>query len=345
MKSITNKVLIALLMIALTSSVTITQAQTSSGTTTSTTTRTDTESKITDDRKFQELTEQQNDNEFDLKANEQERDDAKEEVRAKEAQVRQLRSSGADTEEIKAKEAELKAAKEDLAEKEKNVSASKSTIEKTKKEIEGTTQGRLNRIDKDFQEKIDANKTKLKQLTKNPPSSTGTSAAVDQEIHTKQILTNSKYIEFLESQRSLELCKANPDCNTNTEELNKLINSNDKLGREVRDLFAEITKIEDGRNAKETFPASNIFKADDSKDAVPNTSILKVFNNLTDWMIILVSSLAVTTLMIGGFMMVISGGDETRLELGKDIFKYSLTGLLLVLLAYGIISVIQSVFY
>jgi len=116
----------------------------------------------------------------------------------------------------------------------------------------------------------------------------------------------------------------------------------------VSSLIRQINRLEQARERVRTFDVSDIFSVNQntsSGDDVQPRSFFSVANTIANWLITLVSSLAVTTLIIGGFLMIISGGDESRLETGKTIFTYSLIGLVVTLSAFGIISFIQSVFY
>lgn len=53
--------------------------------------------------------------------------------------------------------------------------------------------------------------------------------------------------------------------------------------------------------------------------------------------------LAPLFIVIAGFYFVTASGDPAKIKTGQDIIKYTLIGLLIILLATGLIAVIQSV--
>ena len=65
------------------------------------------------------------------------------------------------------------------------------------------------------------------------------------------------------------------------------------------------------------------------------------FERIIGFLAAVIGSLAVLMLSVGGFLMLSSGGDETRYEKGKNYAKYSLIGLAITLLAYVLVSLVQ----
>lgn len=53
--------------------------------------------------------------------------------------------------------------------------------------------------------------------------------------------------------------------------------------------------------------------------------------------------LAALFIVIAGFYFVTASGDPAKIKTGQDIIKYTLIGLLIILLSKGLIAVIQSV--
>ncbi|MDP3975482.1 MAG: pilin, partial [bacterium] len=164
----------------------------------------------------------------------------------------------------------------------------------------------------------------------------------------ERISANNLYMDTLLLKEDLEKCKIDESyCTTTKEELQGQIAAlTSELAKTVR-IMAENEQM---INKGETFEVTDMFNPyPRDSEGIPERPVTKRLQTVTDtiatWMITLVSSFAVVALIIGGFMMIISGGDETRLELGKTIFTYSLIGLLVTLLAYGIVSSIQSLFY
>ncbi len=65
------------------------------------------------------------------------------------------------------------------------------------------------------------------------------------------------------------------------------------------------------------------------------------FERIIGFLAAVIGSLAVLMLSVGGFMMLSSGGDETRYEKGKNYAKYSLIGLAVTLMAYVLVTLVQ----
>lgn len=58
-----------------------------------------------------------------------------------------------------------------------------------------------------------------------------------------------------------------------------------------------------------------------------------------------IGSLAFLSVIIGGFILLASNGNETMLTKGKDIITMAIIGLIIALSAYFITSFVQSIFY
>jgi len=227
-------------------------------------------------------------------------------------------------------------------------------------EAEETTQGNeevetedvqagIAQIQRKYEELRQANKSRTQDLQREMESCGGDSYCTrSAEL---RIQANERYTEYLQAQEDYEVAQYNLDnecragtTNCSPDEVNRIKQGRDAIGRAVREILSELEQRDRARNQEATLDASRIFSLEGQEDR-PQRSFLEVSNTIADWMITIVSSLAVTTLIIGGFLMIISGGDENRLETGKTIFSYSLIGLLVTLLAYGIISFLQSIFY
>src|SRR5690606_18009503 len=150
------------------------------------------------------------------------------------------------------------------------------------------------------------------------------------------------YQLYLQVQRLYEVCQASPT-SCNQQELERRRAASQTKGTQVQGILKNLTELETTRNTERTFDVSDVFTLPGQD--VSDRTIRDVVDTVADWMITLASSLAVTALIIGGFMMIISGGDENRLETGKTIFSYSLMGLFVTLMAYGIVTFLQSLFY
>lgn len=58
----------------------------------------------------------------------------------------------------------------------------------------------------------------------------------------------------------------------------------------------------------------------------------------------IIGSLAVIILIVGGFMMMVSQGNQQKVDEAKDIVKYAIIGLIVTFLAYIIVIFVQSLF-
>lgn len=71
----------------------------------------------------------------------------------------------------------------------------------------------------------------------------------------------------------------------------------------------------------------------------PEAIIVRMINVL----LLLVGSLAVLFIIFGGFMMITSAGNETRVQQGKKILISAVAGLILSLLSFSIVAIVQSI--
>jgi len=67
-----------------------------------------------------------------------------------------------------------------------------------------------------------------------------------------------------------------------------------------------------------------------------------LINKIIDFIFFIAIALAPLLVLIAGFYFITSGGDPGRVKTAKDIILYTFIGLLIIFLAKGIISVIQS---
>ncbi len=102
---------------------------------------------------------------------------------------------------------------------------------------------------------------------------------------------------------------------------------------------------------KETLKVSDILTYKDSEgnkiqtDYITKGGIVYFISRVVDSLVIAVSSLAVVTLIIGGYLLITSGGDDQKRENGKSAIKYTVIGLLFVFGSYAIVSFIMGLLY
>lgn len=58
----------------------------------------------------------------------------------------------------------------------------------------------------------------------------------------------------------------------------------------------------------------------------------------------IIGSIAIIILIISGFMMMFSQGNQQKLDEAKDVFKYAIIGLIVTFLSYIIVIFVQSIF-
>jgi hypothetical protein len=68
------------------------------------------------------------------------------------------------------------------------------------------------------------------------------------------------------------------------------------------------------------------------------SSLYTILLNTLNFLLGIVGVLAVIMLVIGGFMYLTAAGDEKRIDTGKDIIKYSIIGIVVVLSALVIVK-------
>ncbi|PID31340.1 hypothetical protein CR983_01625 [Candidatus Saccharibacteria bacterium] len=69
-----------------------------------------------------------------------------------------------------------------------------------------------------------------------------------------------------------------------------------------------------------------------------------MMENIVRALIFLVGGVAVIMIVIGGFRYVTSSGDQTRVTAAKNTVLYSVIGLMVALLAYGIVEFVIDAF-
>lgn len=68
--------------------------------------------------------------------------------------------------------------------------------------------------------------------------------------------------------------------------------------------------------------------------------ILRIIN----FALTIMGSIGIIILIIGGFMMMVSQGNQQKLDEAKDIVKYAIIGIIIAFLAYVIVLFVQSIF-
>jgi len=77
----------------------------------------------------------------------------------------------------------------------------------------------------------------------------------------------------------------------------------------------------------------------------PTDSISSYILRFINFLSLLIGSFAILAIIVGGVFMLIAGGREEMITRGKDIVTYSITGLVVALVAYFLVAMVQSLFY
>ena len=82
------------------------------------------------------------------------------------------------------------------------------------------------------------------------------------------------------------------------------------------------------------------FRADAEGGPIVNT-----INTLANFLARMIATLSLLIFVIGSFILITANGDENQINRGKDAIKYSILGIVIVMLAYIIVVLIQSIFF
>ncbi len=74
------------------------------------------------------------------------------------------------------------------------------------------------------------------------------------------------------------------------------------------------------------------------------TDISDIILIVSQWIIDIVGAVAVLALIYGGFTYVIAAGNEKEVEKAKEIIKYSIIGLVIVIISFTIVSSVNALF-
>lgn len=100
-------------------------------------------------------------------------------------------------------------------------------------------------------------------------------------------------------------------------------------------------------NTSDSFPVNKILNTDGQGAAYlhSNNPIASAIVQFINLLARLIGSVAFIALIGGGFILMVSSGNENLLTKGKDAIKYAIIGLIVALSAYFITSFVQSIFY
>ncbi|MFZ1410182.1 MAG: pilin [Micropruina sp.] len=109
----------------------------------------------------------------------------------------------------------------------------------------------------------------------------------------------------------------------------------------VTPVFAEDLTIGNGANsAKGADQTSCIFPGQDGCDSGQTP----LFQTITNVLLFIIGAVSVVMLIIGGFRYTVSQGDSSALTSAKNTILYSIIGIIVALLAYGIVNFVIGSF-
>ena len=90
--------------------------------------------------------------------------------------------------------------------------------------------------------------------------------------------------------------------------------------------------------------AQSYFDTKGDKNAQTKFPTIKFILDVLDTLTKLAGTIAVLLLIITGFVMIFSGGDQNKIEKAKQMFGQIIIGLAVILLSYILVTLAQSVF-
>jgi len=172
-----------------------------------------------------------------------------------------------------------------------------------------------------------------------------------------------------------DICSTESDCKIKLEKAEEMAEEYQKRIRELRDIIdsIDITDYSDAGyyssskeeldtkiaalqklHKEEIAPLKIRIRSLQSADSsiILNTTGQTQFGNLSDFiggaidiLVKMVAVVAFAFLIVGGFRLVAAAGNDNEIQKAKTMITYSIIGLVLVLLAYVIVLIVQTVLY
>ena len=73
-----------------------------------------------------------------------------------------------------------------------------------------------------------------------------------------------------------------------------------------------------------------------------NNDVASLIQSIVKWLFVIATPIAVGMILIGAFQMLLSGGNEDKFATGKKTVLYAVIGYAIILIGWGITSIIQS---
>ncbi|MBZ1345334.1 MAG: pilin [Candidatus Nealsonbacteria bacterium] len=78
-------------------------------------------------------------------------------------------------------------------------------------------------------------------------------------------------------------------------------------------------------------------------EAAPMVEIMPALTRITNWVFAILMIVAVIMIIVGGFHFVTAAGDETMIKRGKTMLTYAIAGIIVALLARGLVAFIRMI--
>ena len=108
-------------------------------------------------------------------------------------------------------------------------------------------------------------------------------------------------------------------------------------------LLAAPARFADAITSGDKIPSAEEETAVPIEGDISIEGILAVGRNIANILIAVVAIVAVIFIVIGGLQYVISGGDDERVKKARDYLIYGIVGLVVALLAFGVVSLANSI--
>lgn len=126
-------------------------------------------------------------------------------------------------------------------------------------------------------------------------------------------------------------CEADANSSACTDYVSSIADANDAASAAEGSAGSELTKNTFKFNPNSISPTTTEYSA--------GTGNIKTFlNKVANILLIVVSTGAVLSIVIGGFYMAVSGGDSEKANKGKIIITYNIIAICIALLSYAIIQ-------
>jgi preprotein translocase subunit SecG len=122
--------------------------------------------------------------------------------------------------------------------------------------------------------------------------------------------------------------------------------ANEKSTADNRPFGTEFFNVNDptrGLNVQDQ--ATGSFGQKNFTTSVEGGPLIGTINTVANFLVRMISVLALIVFIIGAFLLIIANGEENQINRGKDAIKLSLAGIVIVMLSYTIVVLVQSIFF